>query len=74
MRTRYRNVHGPLEGLPASDAESDAEEQPENSCPPAKKQRQDVIDIQALQEHGFRSGPSVLFVPDKVTEDSNWEW
>ena len=33
-----------------------------------------MIDIQALQEHGCRSGPSVLFVPDKVTEESNWEW
>ncbi len=65
----------PLEGLSASDdSESDAEEQPESGCPPAKKQRQDVINLQALQEHGFRSGPSVLFVPDKVTEESNWEW
>ena len=65
----------PLEGLSASDdSESDTEEQPGSNSRPAKKQRQDVIDIQALQEHGFRSGPSVLFVPDKVTEESNWEW
>lgn len=43
--------------------------------PATKRQKQQAIDLETLKAHGYKGGPSVLFVPDKHDDgEQNWAW
>lgn len=42
---------------------------------PAAKRAKQQIDLETLKQHGYKGGPSVLFVPDKQDDaQQNWAW
>lgn len=61
-----------------SGSSSGSEEEEEGKAaaagPAAKRQKQQ-IDLETLKQHGYKGGPSVLFVPDKQDDgEQNWAW
>ena len=40
----------------------------------AKQAESKPIDVQALQEHGYKSGPSILYVPAPMEAEQDWNW
>lgn len=71
---RYQD---PLAELSGSDSDSDDPEK-ELSIEAARAQKKrkptDKIDLQTLQQHGYKSGPSVLYVPAPQQAEQSWEW
>jgi len=39
-----------------------------------KRKQAEKIDLEALQQHGYKSGPSVLYVPAPKEDEQSWEW
>ena len=39
-----------------------------------KRKQAEKIDLEALQQHGYKSGPSVLYVPAPQQAEQSWEW
>ncbi|KAL3135767.1 hypothetical protein ABBQ32_007330 [Trebouxia sp. C0010 RCD-2024] len=66
----------PLSELSGSDSDSDVGEDPrvDVARPQNKRKRTDKIDLQTLQQHGYKSGPSVLYVPAPQQAEQSWEW
>lgn len=56
-----------------SDEESEEEVEPEKPEPSKKAKTGKEPDLAALENLGYRSGPSVLLVPDTAAE-SSWAW
>ena len=64
-----------MDGLSDSNSDSDIEELTVQAARAQKKRKQpDKIDLQALQQHGYKSGPSVLYVPAPKQVEQSWEW
>lgn len=68
---RYQD---PLSELSGSDSDSEAELSTEVARAQKKRKQADKIDLQTLQQHGYKSGPSVLFVPAPQQPEQSWEW
>jgi hypothetical protein len=62
-----------LEGLSdvSDDSGSDGDE---GAAPVPAPKRAKTIDVEALQQHGYKGGPSVLYVPEQEDEGGNWSW
>eukprot|EP00899_Mesostigma_viride_P012001 jgi/Mesvir1/20801/Mv07905-RA.1 len=77
----------PLQGLSSDDEDSDEDRKPDSNDgetptadagekdPPRPKGTQ-KLDFEALSRHGYKGGPSVLYVPPPKAADvkGNWEW
>lgn len=61
-----------------SDSSSGSEDETPSTDAGARVQKKhkqaDRIDLEALQEHGYKSGPSVLYVPAPKQAEQSWEW
>lgn len=72
LRCRYQDA---LDELSASDSDSETDALSIEAARAQKKRKQtDKIDLQALQQHGYKSGPSVLYVPAPKQDEQSWEW
>ena len=73
---RYQDPLAELSVSDSDSAESDPEEEPSVEATRAQKKRKqtDKIDLQTLQQHGYKSGPSVLYVPAPQQAEQSWEW
>ena len=40
----------------------------------AAKRQKNAIDLDTLKAHGYKAGPSILFVPDKAKDEQSWAW
>ncbi len=67
-------LHALSDDEASSSEGSDQEDQTEQ--PAAKKVKgADKVDLAALRQHGFSSGPSVLYVPPPTADgEANWNW
>lgn len=70
---RYQD---PLTEISGSDSDSDSEKELSIEVARAQKKRKqtDKIDLETLQQHGYKSGPSVLYVPAPQQAEQSWEW
>ena len=62
-----------------SDAPDDSESEDcvsdaSGSPAPAKRPKGTKIDVAALQQHGYKGGPSVLYVPEAEEPPGDWNW
>lgn len=57
-----------------SDLEADLSFAKARAHKKAKEAESKQIDAEALQEHGYKSGPSILYVPAPVEAEQNWNW
>ena len=73
---RYQDPLAELSGSDSDSAESDSEKELSFETARAQKKRKqtDKIDLQTLQQHGYKSGPSVLYVPAPQQAEQTWEW
>ena len=70
QRCRFKDA---LDGLSEDESEDEPETKPESA---AKKSKPDKDpDLAALEGLGYKSGPSVLLVPDRTAAgETSWEW
>lgn len=54
-----------------SESESSSSQEDAKPCSTKKPK---CIDLETLQQHGYSSGPSILFVPEKPEQEQNWAW
>lgn len=73
---RYQDPLAELSGSDSDSAESHSEKELSIEAARAQKKRKqtDKIDLQTLQQHGYKSGPSVLYVPAPQQAEQSWEW
>ena len=56
----------------ASGSGSDSDDEPAAAAP--AKRTAAPIELAALEQHGYKGGPSVLFVPEQSDGPGNWNW
>ena len=61
-----------------SDSDSDIEDElsfaKARAHKKAKQAESKQIDAQTLQQHGYKAGPSILYVPAPVESEQEWNW
>lgn len=69
--SKFMDVLGLSDASDSDSSGSDEETEPQ----PVKKAKQNEIDLEKLQEHGYKGGLSVLLVPEKPEgQEANWNW